>query len=288
MQFQLKDSSKPKLKLAHACDTCGKAFAYMEALTTHKKKEHKILVPQVFQCGYCDYKGAKNLKTHRAHEQRHVHPTLKKAPQHHCEVCEKKFFGEQQLASHIEKWHMEHLCRLACGEKFINKAEERKHFYNKHVKQNSDEALKVPPPCQICGKKYSWKSSLQKHLRKSRCGEILKEQQHDEDGQEDKDVDEREEEVDGDQRLNEVVGGEKDKEAVDLQTDEERMYPLGQVDHKEAGQSDANKRVPSRTRGKKRKVPDESGAESEYEQIRKAVNHPIAKINVFTNTAFPT
>ena len=103
-------------------------FAYMEALTTHEKKEHKILVPQVFQCGYCDYKGAKNLKTHRAHEQRHMHPTLKKTPQHHCEVCEKKFFGEQQLASHIEKWHMEHLCRLACGEKFINKAEERKHL----------------------------------------------------------------------------------------------------------------------------------------------------------------
>ena len=272
MQFQLKDCPKPKLKLAHPCDTCGKAFAYMEALTTHKKKEHKILVPHVFQCAYCDYKGAKTLKTHRAHEQRHVRPTLKKAPQHQCELCEKRCFGEKQLALHVEKRHTEHLCRLACGEKFINKAEERRHWLNKHARQQSDKALEVPPPCQICGKKYSWKSGLQKHLRESRCGEILTEQHYDEDGQKDKgvdgekEVDGGEKEVDGDQNLNEVVGGEKDKEAVDLQTD----------DHKEAGRSEAKrKEAPSRTRGKKMKVPDENRAESEYEKIREAVNHPI-------------
>ena len=204
MQFQLKDCPKPKLKLAHPCDTCGKAFAYMEALTTHKKKEHKILVPHVFQCAYCDYKGAKTLKTHRAHEQRHVRPTLKKAPQHQCELCEKRCFGEKQLALHVEKRHTEHLCRLACGEKFINKAEERRHWLNKHARQQSDKALEVPPPCQICGKKYSWKSGLQKHLRESRCGEILTEQHYDEDGQKDKGVD-GEKEVDG---------GEKEVDAL--------------------------------------------------------------------------
>ena len=268
LQFQLVAAPKPKLKLAHPCDICGKPFAYREALLSHKRKKHKTVVKQVFQCSFCDYNGAKTKKALKAHEQRHAIATLKKQPQHECEICEKKFFGEKQLAFHIEKWHTEYLCRLACGEKFLNKALERRHYYNKHHRQSSE----VPPPCQICGKKYSWKSGLQKHLRESRCGEILTEQHYDEDGQKDKgvdgekEVDGGEKEVDGDQNLNEVVGGEKDKEAVDLQTD----------DHKEAGRSEANRKgAPSRTRGKKMKVPDENRAESEYEKIREAVNHPI-------------
>ena len=90
LQFLLDAARKPpNLKLAHPCDRCGKAFAYREALVSHKKKKHNTLVPQVFQCKYCDYKGAKNLKAHRAHERRHAHFALKKAPQHQCESCEK-------------------------------------------------------------------------------------------------------------------------------------------------------------------------------------------------------
>ena len=113
LQFQLVAAPKPKLKLAHPCDICGKPFAYKEALLSHKRKQHKTLVKQVFQCSFCDYNGAKTKKAHKAHEQRHVISTLKKPPQHQCELCEKKFFGKKQLAFHIEKCHTECAVLLA-------------------------------------------------------------------------------------------------------------------------------------------------------------------------------
>ena len=92
LQFLLDAAREPpNLKLAHPCDSCGKAFAYREALISHKKKKHNTLVPQVFQCKYCDYKGAKTLKAHRDHERRHARPAVKNAPQHQCESCEKRF-----------------------------------------------------------------------------------------------------------------------------------------------------------------------------------------------------
>ena len=97
MQFQLVAAPKPKLKLAHACDICEKAFAYKEALLTHKRKQHKTLVQQVFQCTYCDYKGAKTKRAHEAHEQRHVNPPLKKAAQHQCDWCEKKVLWQKAV-----------------------------------------------------------------------------------------------------------------------------------------------------------------------------------------------
>ena len=273
LQFQLVADPKPKLKLAHPCDICGKPFAYREALLSHKRNKHKTVVKQVFQCYICDYKGAKTKKALKAHEQRHAIATLKKQPQHQCEICEKKFFGEKQLAFHIEKWHTEYLCRLACGEKFLNKALERRHYYNKHHRQSSE----VPPPCQICGKEFSWMQGLQKHLRKSRCGETLKMQQ-----QEKKKV--------GDEEGGEESGkeggegsGKVGGEESDTVGDEERMNPdperlekddvVGEdsKDDEEVGQGKGKEKEKRRKekekRGKKRKVEIEGREECDYEKL---------------------
>ena len=273
LQFQLVADPKPKLKLAHPCDICGKPFAYREALLSHKRNKHKTVVKQVFQCYICDYKGAKTKKALKAHEQRHAIATLKKQPQHQCEICEKKFFGEKQLAFHIEKWHTEYLCRLACGEKFLNKALERRHYYNKHHRQSSE----VPPPCQICGKEFSWMQGLQKHLRKSRCGETLKMQQ-----QEKKKV--------GDEEGGEESGkeggegsGKVGGEESDTVGDEERMNPdperlekddvVGEdsKDDEEVGQGKGKEKEKRRKekekRGKKRKVEIGGREECDYEKL---------------------
>ena len=270
LQFQLVAAPKPKLKLAHPCDICGKPFAYKEALLSHKRKKHKTVVEQVFQCSFCDYNGAKTKKAHKAHEQRHAIPTLKKPPQHQCEICEKKFFGEKQLALHTEKWHTEYLCRLACGEKFLNKALERRPFYNKHHRQSSN----VPPPCQICGKEFSWMQGLQKHLKKSRCGETLKMQQQekdeevgDEEGGEEggeesgKEVGEESGKVGGEERMNpDSERLEKNDVVGENSKDDEEV---GQGKDKEKGRKEKEKR------GKKRKVEIEDREECYYEQIRR-------------------
>ena len=304
LQFLLDAAREPpNLKLAHPCDSCGKAFAYREALISHKKKKHNTLVPQVFQCKYCDYKGAKTLKAHRAHERRHARPAVKNAPQHQCESCEKRFFGEKQLEVHVGRWHREHVCRVACGSKFPNKAEERRHFFNKHKRQDGDEGFEVPPPCPICGKSYNWKQGLKKHLRTSQCGEILKEQQKDEDREEDaenvdggeKDKDEAAGEKEDDEErpanFGEVVeneaGREKDKDvaAGEKEVDEERPATFGEVVENEAGgekdkdvaagekevvEKEAGPSEEGKKRGKKRKAPGGSSLpECKYEQIRK-------------------
>ena len=197
-------------------------------MISHKKKRHNKLVPHVFQCKLCGYKGAKTLKAHRVHEQRHTRPVLKKAPQHQCEVCEKRFFGEKQLAVHIERWHREHVCRFDCGAKFPNKAEERRHFFNKHKSQDGEKGLEVPSPCKICGKSYNWKQGLKKHLRTSRCGEILKEQK------------EEREEI-----AKNVDEGEEDKgeAAGEPEVDEVITANLGEVVEEEAGPSDKGKKA---------------------------------------------
>ena len=279
LQFQLVADPKPKLKLAHPCDICGKPFAYREALLSHKRNKHKTVVKQVFQCYICDYKGAKTKKALKAHEQRHAIATLKKQPQHQCEICEKKFFGEKQLAFHIEKWHTEYLCRLACGEKFLNKALERRHYYNKHHRQSSE----VPPPCQICGKEFGWMQGLQKHLRKSRCGETLKMQQQeknkvgDEEGGEESGEESGKEGGEGSGK----VGGEES----DTVGDEERMNPdperlekddvVGEdsKDDEEVGQGKGKekekRRKEKKKRGKKQKVEIEGREECDYEKIRR-------------------
>ena len=264
MQFQLMAAPKPKLKLAHPCDICGKPFAYKEALLSHKRNKHKTVVKQVFQCSFCDYNGAKTKKAHKAHEQRHAIPTLKKLPQHQCEICEKKFFGEKQLALHIEKWHTEYFCRLACGEKFLNKALERGHFYNKHHRQSAE----VPPPCQICGKEFSWMQGLQKHIRKSRCGETLKMQQQekvkqvgDEEGG--KEVGEESDKVGGEERMNPDPEKLEKNDVVGEDSKDDDEVGQGKGKDKEKGRKEKEKR------GKKRKVEFEVREECDYEIIRR-------------------
>ena len=276
LQFQLVADPKPKLKLAHPCDICGKPFAYREALLSHKRKKHKTVVKQVFQCSFCDYNGAKTKKALKAHEQRHAIATLKKQPQHQCEICEKKFFGEKQLAFHIEKWHTEYLCRLACGEKF-NKALERRHYYNKHHRQSSE----VPPPCQICGKEFSWMQGLQKHLRKSRCGETLKMQQQeknkvgDEEGGEESGEESGKEGGEGSGKVggeeSDTVGGEERMNPDPERLEKDDVVGEDSKDDEEVGQGKGKEKEKRRKekekRGKKRKVEIEGREECDYEKL---------------------
>ena len=286
MQFQLVDAPKPKLKLAHQCDLCQKPFAYKEAMLSHKKQKHEVFLQQLFQCTYCDFKGAKTKRAHEAHEKRHLNPPVKKAAQHQCDQCGRKFYGEKQLAVHIEKRHREHLCRLACGEKFSDKIDERKHFMNKHKQQDSE----VPPPCKICGKEFSWNQGLQKHLRKSRCGEILKKQQQDkvdvgkdDVGKEDvgkEDVgkeDVGKEDVGKEDVSKKDVGKEDDGvrggdvgdvfDSQRLQEVNEKEDGIIEKDGEEVGQKKG--KSGDGKRGMKRKIQIEVGEECDYEKIRR-------------------
>ena len=261
MHFELETEKKPKLHLAFPCETCEKAFAYREALLSHMKKKHSITLPHIYQCKYCDFKGASNLKAHRAHERHHEKKASKKTVKYHCPTCEEKFKGEKQLSGHIKKAHTEHLCRLECGEKFLNKAEERKHFLNKHNKQSNPKSQEVPPPCQICGHQYSWITGLQKHLRKSSCGEELEERRAG-----------KKEEVVGGEKDKEMDCVEKNKDEDGVQMEEDAVVMVKEVvafqgGEKQGGGGDKEKQL--RQRGKKRKTSSESENESEYEKIRK-------------------
>ena len=255
MPFELQTEKKPKMQLAFPCETCEKAFAYREALLSHMKKKHKITLPHVYQCKYCDFKGAGSKRAHRAHERHHEQKALKKTAKFNCQSCEEKFDGEKQLSIHIVRAHTEHLCRHGCGEKFANKGDERTHFLNKHSKQENLSSLETPPPCKICGKQYSWFQGLQKHLRKSSCGPENEKRKAREN--EDK----------------EVGGEEKDKEMENKDVDEVQPNVVAvEMDKEEVGgeeQGRAIKEKPSGQRGRKRKSSNENENESEYEKLRR-------------------
>ncbi|KAF4522991.1 hypothetical protein B566_EDAN009583 [Ephemera danica] len=136
------------------CKNCYKFFDTKEQLVEHKVEEHGIP---------CDCCGAKfvNINAQLSHLRR-VHPEYKSCT---CEVCGKSFNSKYGLAVHYE-CHQEDrpfLCDT-CGKSFKSK---RKLKIHKCI-SSLNEALRADNVCPECGKVYTLRSSLKRHLMRHR------------------------------------------------------------------------------------------------------------------------
>ena len=164
---------------AYKCTVCGKSKRSMESLNDHHRRNHN---PQ--KCGVCGkmFKLATTLAHHM-----YTHYRRK----YHCDQCEFHCFFKSELEAHkvVHREQPSHQCMYPkCGRWFKRKGElslhveiHKKTWYDctkcdfstkllkylkehekSHVKKNED----LPYACDICGKRFLWRSGVKRHKEK--------------------------------------------------------------------------------------------------------------------------
>lgn len=132
------------------CKKCDQFFINKEDLIKHKLQEHGI------KCDCCEarFVGINSQLSHLRKE----HPEYKACT---CELCGKSFTSKYGLAIHKESHQLDRpfLCDT-CGKNFKTK---RKLKVHKCV-SNLNEALPTDNTCILCGKVYTLRSSLKRHM----------------------------------------------------------------------------------------------------------------------------
>ena len=148
-----------------SCEHCGTPFKYLKALISHYQKNHQVKVGCDYKCEAqsCNYIG-QNQKNLTAH----IKDQHEKKTQQQCKECGLMIYGDKKIEKHNTIFHRVTPCRI-CDQVFEGKKGEMKHYRNKHSRNNgalrADE-LEKPPPCNLCGAQYSWKSGLRGHMKK--------------------------------------------------------------------------------------------------------------------------
>ena len=168
---------------AYKCQVCGTSKRSMESLNEHHRRNHN---PQM--CGVCGKMF--DLATTLAHHM-YSHYTRK----HHCDKCSFHCFFKSELEAHkiVHRERPSHQCMYPkCGRWFKRKGElslhvetHKKTWYDckkcdfstkllkylkehekSHVKKNED----LPYACDICGKRFLWRSGVKRHKEKMHSG----------------------------------------------------------------------------------------------------------------------
>ncbi|XP_060552271.1 uncharacterized protein LOC132713639 isoform X3 [Ruditapes philippinarum] len=187
-----KNASKDK---RHFCNKCQYKSNSIEDLYEHKKDAHN----EEIRCCYCKktFMSYQTLKSHI--ELKHSDATPKR-----CKVCSKEFSSEVYLQRHMKFHNRLFACEL-CGKTISTKAsleahmethkpeEERNYKFvcsycgkKFFLKNNYDDHLNKhtgnrPYSCDICNKKFGFRSMLKKHKtfvhsaeRPFKCGYCMK------------------------------------------------------------------------------------------------------------------
>uniref|UniRef100_A0A3B3ZFV4 Uncharacterized protein n=1 Tax=Periophthalmus magnuspinnatus TaxID=409849 RepID=A0A3B3ZFV4_9GOBI len=185
--------SRPKLrdqKKVYRCSLCSKIFQNSSNLNRHIRSHDKL-----FKCDDCDklFSRKESLKQHISYK----HPDLEY--KYKCNTCEKSFRLENALKFHNCRTDKTFQCDI-CSRFFSTNSNLSKHkkkhgdklysceicnkmFYRKDVmlehhrrhgntkredlEANGEENIKYrkePSPCPICGKVFSCRSNMNKHL----------------------------------------------------------------------------------------------------------------------------
>lgn len=190
-------TNKPDVKTSknagpHPCQFCEKQYVFKNSLRTHVKKHHKDLL--IHKCNYCPktYATKSELNNHLGLEHRNLEVlcpycnlSLKvQALDDHCNEFHKlkvRFSPAKKLLvkEEVEK---ECLCQT-CGEVFSTKKAHQTHV-RQHKKEKEKKMGDEPKPstvkkvfneftdnkpksfhCDLCGKSFRGKDTLQRHVR---------------------------------------------------------------------------------------------------------------------------
>ncbi|XP_036380390.1 PR domain zinc finger protein 15 [Megalops cyprinoides] len=155
------------------CDECDKMFSRKESLKQHISYKHSKNEPDMeyrYKCSTCE-------KAFRVENALKFHNCRTDDKTFQCEICSRFFSTNSNLSKHKKK-HGEKLyaCEI-CNKMFYRKDvmqdHQRRHIVGpKHMKREELEAngeegtkyRKEPSACPICGKVFSCRSNMNKHL----------------------------------------------------------------------------------------------------------------------------
>ncbi|CAL8266813.1 unnamed protein product [Merluccius merluccius] len=157
----------------YKCDECDKLFSRKESLKQHISYKHSKNVPDLeykYICNMCD-------KSFRLENALRFHNCRTDDKTFQCDICSRFFSTNSNLSKHKKK-HGEKLysCQI-CNKMFYRKDVMQEHHRRhgvapKHMKREELEVSgeegtkyrKEPSPCPICGKVFSCRSNMNKHL----------------------------------------------------------------------------------------------------------------------------
>ncbi|XP_037939466.1 transcription factor grauzone-like isoform X1 [Teleopsis dalmanni] len=130
---------------------CSKTYTKLNRLVEHIEWHQN---PEKFKCTICN-----KLTSSKSYLEKHINShSLRERPKRSCSICNKEYRGSKCYRSHNleEKDIMEINCDL-CNKCFMTPQRLRRHIDSIHNNI-------CPYVCDICGKKYKFKPSFDRHV----------------------------------------------------------------------------------------------------------------------------